>query len=101
MRSNTLRKVLFGTAAALIGGASISQPLLAATPRNAPAVTAESERAFTALSPSVQHLSDSRALQTAFHAYFAYQAAHPEDIKKPYLYFVDFGQPQNAQRGYV
>ena len=101
MRSHLIRNALFGTAAALIGGASLSRPL-AAEPINSPAVvSARSEHAVAALGPSVQHLSDSRALSTAFHAYYAYQAAHPEDLKKPYLYFVDFGQPQNAQRGYV
>lgn len=104
MRSNIVRKVLLGTTAALIGGAAIAQPLFAEpmnTPAAAAAVTAESQRALSALSPAVGQLSDSRALETAFHAYFAYQAAHPDEIKKPYLYFVDFGQSQNAKRGYV
>jgi hypothetical protein len=104
MRSSIVRNVLLGTAAALIGGAPLSQPL-AAEPMNtvnhAPIVSTESQQAFAALSHSVQHLSNPNALSTAFRAYYAYQAAHPEDVKKPYLYFVDFGQPQNAQRGYV
>ncbi len=104
MRSTFVRKVLLGTTAALIGGVAISQPAFA-EPMNkansAAVVTAESQRALGALSPAVQHLSDSRALATAFHAYFAYQAAHPGEIQKPYLYFVDFGQSQNAKRGYV
>ena len=92
-------------AAALVGGASLSQPLFAEPIHNAPAaataVVAESQHAIATLSPAVQHLSDPSALSTAFHAYFAYQAAHPQDVQKPYLYFIDFGQAQNAQRGYV
>lgn len=107
MRFNFLRNVLLGTAAALIGGTSFSRPLVAepmhtpSSPNMPAGVAAESQQALATLSPSVQHLSDSRALATAFHAYYAYQAAHPGDLTKPYLYFVDFGQSQNAQRGYV
>lgn len=113
MRSNFVRNVLFGTAASLIGGASVSMPLtaepmhttakpVAAAPAAAAsAVASESQQAFTTLSPVVAHLSNANALSTAFHAYYAYEAAHPDDVKKPYLYFVDFGQSQNSQRGYV
>lgn len=101
-RSNFFRNVLFGAAAAaLIGGASVS-PLTAEPMHNAPtAVAAESQQAVAVLSSSVQHLSNPTALSTAIHAYFAYQTAHPQDIKQPYLYFIDDGQAQNAQRGYV
>jgi len=127
MPSHFVRNVLLGTAAALIGGTSFSPPAAAepintvhaATVVSAPAktantvaavpaptasaavVSAESQRAVTTLSSSVEHLSNSSALSTAFHAYYAYQAAHPGDVTKPYLYFVDLGQSQNAQRGYV
>jgi len=45
--------------------------------------------------------SHPRALETAVNAYFAYKAEHPEAVKKPYLYFVDFGLPQTEARGYV
>ena len=27
--------------------------------------------------------------------------AHPDDVKKPYLYFVDYGLPSNTPRGYL
>jgi hypothetical protein len=46
-------------------------------------------------------LSNSRALNDAFTSYFAYKSAHPEKVKKPYLYFVDYGLPSTAKRGYV
>jgi hypothetical protein len=46
-------------------------------------------------------LSHPLALEEAFHGYFAYKAAHPADVKKPYLYFVDYGLPATKPRGYV
>ena len=41
----------------------------------------------------MRKLSDPRALKDAFNSYFAFKAAHPNDVKKPYLYFVDYGLP--------
>jgi hypothetical protein len=108
MRTSFIRNALLGTVAALFGGASFGAPM-AAEPIHRPAVLSrgpsdvpvKTQQALAALGGSVQHLSSSRALETAFSAYFAYQAAHPDDVKKPYLYFVDFGQSPTAQRGYV
>ena len=57
--------------------------------------------AVNAFSGIVRGLSHPEALATAFKSYFAYKAAHPDDVKKPYLYFVDYGQPATAKRGYV
>ena len=57
--------------------------------------------ALTAFSNLVSPLSRPHALEDAFKSYFAYKAAHPDDVKKPYLYFVDFGLPNNKPRGYV
>ena len=50
---------------------------------------------------AVRPLSSSHALEDAFRSYFAYKATHPNDVKKPYLYFVDYGLPANTERGYV
>ena len=61
-------------------------------------MTAEALGAF---SGSVAKLSHPRALEDAFRSYFAYRAAHPADVKKPYLYFVDYGLPSTTPRGYV
>ncbi|HET7228448.1 MAG TPA: murein L,D-transpeptidase catalytic domain family protein [Longimicrobium sp.] len=58
-------------------------------------------RALAVLSPHVKKQSDPQALKTAFKAYFNYQAAHPEKVKKPYLYFVDYGLGSGTPRGYV
>ena len=49
----------------------------------------------------VRPLSSSHALEDAFRSYFAYKATHPNDVKKPLLYFVDYGLPANTERGYV
>jgi hypothetical protein len=57
--------------------------------------------ALSALSNVVRPLSRPHALENAFTSYFAYKSAHPEDVKKPYLYFVDYGLPANTPRGYV
>ena len=50
---------------------------------------------------SSRGLSRPEALETAFKSYFAYKTAHPNEVKKPYLYFVDLGLPATAKRGYV
>lgn len=63
----------------------------------AAAVTA----ALTALAGSVRQLSTPQALDDAFHAYFAFKTAHPDQVRKPYLYFVDYGLPSTTARGYV
>jgi hypothetical protein len=85
-------------AAAPVNGAHVTAP---ATVKTAHVATAQATSALEALTQDVSHLSDPRALESAVNAYYAYQAAHPNEIKTPYLYFVDFGQSQSAQRGYV
>lgn len=57
--------------------------------------------AVEALAGSVRRMSHPQALENAFHSYFAYKAAHPKDVKKPYLYFVDYGLPATTPRGFV
>ena len=57
--------------------------------------------ALGAFQTAVRPLSDSRALTDAFKSYFAYKSAHPEQVRKPYLYFVDYGLPATTPRGYV
>lgn len=49
----------------------------------------------------VRPLSSSHALEDAFRSYFAYKSTHPNEVRKPYLYFVDYGLPANTERGYV
>jgi hypothetical protein len=57
--------------------------------------------AVGALGSAVRPLSHPQALATAFRSYFAFKTAHPDEVKKPYLYFVDYGLPSTAARGYV
>jgi hypothetical protein len=57
--------------------------------------------AVNAIAAAVRPLSHPRALEDAFRSYFAYKAAHPEAVKKPLLYFVDYGLPSTTPRGYV
>ena len=57
--------------------------------------------ALQALASAVRPLSHPKALETAFRSYFAYSTAHPDEVKKPVLYFVDYGLPSTEPRGYV
>lgn len=57
--------------------------------------------ALGAFESVVRPLSDSRALTGAFKSYFAYKSAHPDQVRKPFLYFVDYGLPSTTARGYV
>jgi hypothetical protein len=57
--------------------------------------------ALSAFQGVVRPLSHPRALPDAFRSYFAYKSAHPDQVRKPYLYFVDYGLPSTTPRGYV
>jgi len=59
------------------------------------------QAAVNAFAGVVRGLSRPEALETAIKSYFAFKTAHPNEVKKPYLYFVDFGLPATAKRGYV
>jgi hypothetical protein len=107
-----MQNVLVGATASLIVGTIATPTVLRADPiRNAGSVVSKAspagsvagltKEAVEALSPSVRRLSHPRALEAAFNAYFAFKASNPGEIRKPYLYFVDYGQPANAPRGYV
>jgi len=59
------------------------------------------EAALRVLQARVRRQSHPDALRYAFEAYFNYKSAHPEKVRKPYLYFVDYGLDSNTPRGYV
>jgi hypothetical protein len=59
------------------------------------------DAALRVLRGRVRRQSHPDALRTAFEAYFNFKAAHPEKVRKPYLYFVDYGLDSNTPRGYV
>jgi len=104
----------FAQAAAMRAPAPVSapapavQPVLAAARtvlaaggiQDATSVSAV-QTALSALAPGVKKQSDPEALKKAFTAYFAYKAQHPEKVRKPYLYFVDYGLAATTPRGYV
>ena len=97
----------------LIPGASNTGPVLSAArafaagapaPDNAMAasvVSTNTRRALRAFGTTVRPLSHPKALETAFRSYFAFEAANPNAVTKPYLYFVDYGLPSTRPRGYL
>jgi hypothetical protein len=115
--SKYLQNVLLGASALLFAGAEFkaepneSGPVLTAavafvSPKadsSSPtgtiaSVTKATLDAFTGV---VRPLSRPEALEDAFRSYFAYKTAHPDEVRKPYLYFVDYGLPSTEPRGYV
>jgi hypothetical protein len=64
-------------------------------------VASTTNAALAVLGSAVRPLSHPQALATAFRSYFAFKVAHPDEVKKPYLYFVDYGLPSTTPRGYV
>lgn len=70
----------------------------AASPKG---VATETRTALDAFASSVRRLSRPDALESAFRSYFAYRAANHDAVRKPYLYFVDYGLPSTTPRGYV
>jgi len=125
--SPTLQQVLLGASALIVAGSTVvtgrdesrpvvdaavsmvgantthlreaMSPATAVTPENE--VASETRTALDAFVSLVRPLSHPDALKDAFTSYFAYKAAHPDDVKKPLLYFVDYGLPSTAKRGYV
>jgi hypothetical protein len=126
---STLQQVILGASALVFAGATVmpgrteSRPVVDAavsfvgantanlraampgatvvTPSPDSAIADETNSALEALASAVRPLSHPDALKDAFRSYFAYKAAKPDQVKKPYLYFVDYGLPSTAKRGYV
>lgn len=69
--------------------------------RDVGSVAANTRTALSAFASITRNLSHERALESAFRSFYAYQSKHPERVKKPLLYFVDYGLPATAKRGYV
>lgn len=124
LRHIFMNGLIVATAALTVGGRFIPGgdqpgPVLAAavsvvtsTPASAKSAESDDETpsstvsgqitsALQSLRASVRRLSHPQALETAFRGYFAYKTEHPEAVKKPYLYFVDYGIPSTEPRGYV
>ncbi|MEO8194038.1 MAG: murein L,D-transpeptidase catalytic domain-containing protein [Gemmatimonadales bacterium] len=90
---------VLNSAISFVSGDTVS----AKTPPVTPMVVGLSKvtTALDAFRNVVRPLSHPRALDDAFRSYFAYKSAHPNDVRKPYLYFVDYGLPSTTPRGYV
>jgi hypothetical protein len=69
---------------------------LAPDPRNT-----STELALSRFAPRVSRSSHPDALRLALQAYYNYRSAHPELVRKPYLYFVDLGLDNRTARGWV
>jgi L,D-transpeptidase catalytic domain len=65
------------------------------------ALSTKTDAALRTLAAAVRPLSHPKALETAFRSYFAYTTSHPDEVKKPLLYFVDYGLPSTKPRGYI
>lgn len=85
--------------AAIAGPEPVQPRSIALTVRSEAAIQAD--EALQALSHAVTASSHPTALESAFKAYFNYREAHPEEVRTPYLYFVDFGLGNLEPRGYV
>ncbi len=59
------------------------------------------DAALAAFGPHVAPLSHHEALPRALTAYYRFRAAHSADVRKPYLYFVDFGLHNRKRRGWM
>ena len=128
-RRNNIEKLLIGATAVFIGGVQLipgankpgpvtqaaaavvtgtvktsstlvtDSAVALAQPKSA--LVAQLENALSTLAPKVRKLSHPQALSDAFKAYFQYKNEHPNEVKKPLLYFVDYGLAATEPRGYV
>jgi len=87
-------------ATAFVSGHNVETDSAVSAKPESPLMTA-TNAALGKLSSSVRQLSHPQALATAFRSYFAFKAAHPNEVTKPYLYYVDYGLPSTTPRGYV
>jgi hypothetical protein len=95
---DSTKVAVVASAAATADTASAAESSLSAKDRDA----VEAVRtALDALMKDVPEQSHPDALKRAFQAYYAYRAENPETVKKPYLYFVDYGLDSRKPRGYV
>lgn len=97
--TDTRGPVMKAAVSLVSGNSEASRSLRVSEP--AAAVLASVSDALGAFQHAVRPLSHSRALEEAFTGYFAFKAAHPDEVRKPFLYFVDYGLPSTTPRGYV
>lgn len=88
---------LFGATTVLAG----TRPMVSSDGMPNGGLLAKSSAAVRAFADAVRPLSHPKALEAAFRSYFAYEAANPAKVRKPLLYFVDYGLPSTEPRGYI
>jgi hypothetical protein len=98
--STTLSSLHTGTVSAAIGSVFSGRVSLKPAAHTEEIAT-DTRNALGALASAVGPLSNSSALPDAFESYFAFRSSHPDRVRKPYLYFVDYGLPSTQPRGYV
>ncbi len=70
-------------------------------PGSSESVRASAEMALGRLEGHVEKQSHPDALRLAFEAYFAFADAHPDQVRNPYFFYVDYGLDNGTARGYV
>ncbi len=103
MRTHLVLSGLFSAALALapqMAHATPSTTIATATVASATKQQMVGE-ALGALSASVRNTSHPEALRKAVQAYYGFKAAHPDQVRNPYFYFVDYGLSKRTPRGYV
>ncbi len=114
--------LLVGAGIALVGFGNAGKKTIEATPateaaaetRLAPVATAALVNepaasplddmikvALAELAPHVKKQSHPAALRTAVEAYYRFKIENPNSVKKPYLYYIDYGLSNSTPRGYV
>ncbi|HEX2090807.1 MAG TPA: murein L,D-transpeptidase catalytic domain family protein [Longimicrobiaceae bacterium] len=80
---------------------AVSRTVLAGVGIEGSARRARVQNALEVLGEQIREQSDPDALRMAFQAYYNFAASHPERVRNPYLYFVDYGLDSKTPRGYV
>lgn len=80
--------------------APIAAPVTVIEPARGP-LEDKVHEAVSELSMFVKKQSSPAALRTAIQAYYRFKAENPDDVKKPYLYYIDYGLNNRTARGYV
>ncbi len=101
MRTHLVLSGLFSAALAFAPQIAHATPTPAANATMAPATKAIVDDALGALSSSVTTTSHPQALRKAIQAYYTFKTAHPDQVRNPYFYFVDYGLSKRTPRGYV
>lgn len=94
----------FGTAPRPAFAAPVKAPTAIVTSAKPVAASAKAplvEDVINRLSGRVTNTSHPDALRKAVQAYFNFKSAHPNQVRNPYLYFVDYGLSKTTPRGYV